>query len=83
MADQTLLAQGARAVLRTAAQADVGVIVEVLDPSGTVIAPALRAKQVLYRFKSEDSDFASIQIILSPDNPDGELWLVNRKGGFN
>jgi hypothetical protein len=79
MADQTLLAQGARNILLAAAMADVGVIVEVLDPSGTVIAPALRAKQVLYRFKSEDADFSNIQILLSPDNPDGELWLINKR----
>jgi hypothetical protein len=78
MTDQTLLAAGAFQILSQAAQAETGIIVEVTAPT-PMIAPALRAKQVLYRFKSENSDFANIQILLSPDNPDGELWLVNRR----
>jgi len=49
----TLLEQGARQILLSAVMAEVGIVVEISDPSGTIIAPALRAKQVLYRFKSE------------------------------
>ncbi len=78
MPDQTLLAAGAFQILSQAAQAETGVIVEITSPV-PMIAPALRAKQVLYRFKGENSDFANIQILLSPDNPDGELWLINKR----
>jgi hypothetical protein len=76
MTDQTLLAAGAFQILSQAAQAETGIIVEITTPV-PMIAPALRAKQVLLRFKQENSDFANIQIRMSPDDPDGELWLIN------
>ena len=52
-----------------------GLTVEV-EALGPMPAPALRAKQILYRFKAENADFADIQILLSPDNPNNELWLL-------
>lgn len=76
MAD-TLLAQTARVILAEALGAEVGIVVEVAAPG--MVAPALRAKQTLYRFKNENSDFRNIQIRLSPENPDTELWLINSR----
>lgn len=76
----SLLAQGARNILRAAIESETGIIVKIASPV-PVIAMALRAKQTLYRFKQENSDFAQIQIILSPDDPDNELWLINNREG--
>lgn len=73
----TLLAQTARVILAEALGAEVGTIVEVFAPG--MVAPALRAKQTLYRFKNENADFRNIQIRLSPENPDTELWLLNNR----
>ena len=73
----SLLAQTARVILAEALTSEVGIVVEVQAPG--MVAPALRAKQVLYRYKSENSDYRNIQIRLSPDNPDSELWLVNNR----
>lgn len=70
------------AALRAACDAEHGVILRVEVPPGiTAVTPALRAKQVLYRFRSElnDAEFKQIQIRLSPDKPDTELWLVKVK----
>ena len=78
---QTLLRQNARQILLAAIMTELGIVVEVGSPT-PIIQPTNRAKQVLYRFKNEDSDFAPIQIKFSPDDPDRELWLiVNRKVG--
>lgn len=65
--------------LRAACDSPLGIIIRVEVPPGiTSVTPALRAKQVLYRFRDElkDVEFKSIQIRFSPDNPDTELWLV-------
>jgi hypothetical protein len=52
-----------------------GIRVSIESP-GLMIAPTLRAKQVLYRFKRENREFDCLQIRLSPDNPDKELWII-------
>ena len=75
---ETLLRQGARQILLAALAAEVGIVVEIESPT-PIIAPVMRAKQVLYRFKSEDADFASLQIRVSPDDPDRELWIINQR----
>lgn len=71
----TLLADAARRILAEAACVSIGIVVHV-ETIGDVLTPVLRAKQVLYRFKSEDSDFANIHIRISPDDPDTHLWLI-------
>jgi hypothetical protein len=68
--------------LTTAADAEVGIIFRVEQaPTVEMVTPSLRAKQMLYRFRKEFGDprFANIQIRLSPDNPDDELWLINTR----
>ena len=66
--------------LRAAAEAEVGVVIRAEQPpsSERMIAVALRAKQVLYRFRKEfgEARFLALQIRLSPDDPDNELWLI-------
>lgn len=75
MADETLLRRSTVAILNEALKTDYGIAVSVHAPNMTT--PSLRAKQVLYRFKNENSDFANLQIRLSPDDPDNELWIIN------
>jgi hypothetical protein len=66
------------AILRQCLESDVGIEILVeTDPSRDVVTPTLRAKQVLYRFKSQNPDYAGIQVRLSPDDPDHKLWLIN------
>jgi len=80
MADQTLLELGARQILNAAIQAEVGITVRIDVPQdSTMTTPSLRAKQVLYRFSKEDADFKDLQIRLSPDDPDKELWIINKR----
>lgn len=57
-------------VLYAAVAAEVGIVVRTES--------ALRAKAILYRFRQEIGDpiLSSIQIRLSPDDPDHELWLI-------
>lgn len=75
----TLLADSARRILREALSSEVGIVVVVqADPSMTT--PTFRAKQVLYRFKSEDADFRNLQIIFSPDDPEHRIWILNHHG---
>lgn len=74
----TLLAETARAILSEALNSPFGLVIEIQTPPSNppTVAPTLRAKQILYRFKNENSDFSGIQIRLSPDDPDRELWLI-------
>lgn len=71
----TLLAQTARAILSAALASPFGTVVHI-QPTSDLASPALRAKQVLYRFKKENADFAQIQIKFAPDSPNTRLWLV-------
>lgn len=45
-----------------------------------MISPALRAEQILYRFRKElgDPELLKIQIRLSPDDPDHEIYLIKQ-----
>ena len=62
-------------MLYQALESENGIRVTVESP-GLMVAPSLRAKQVLYRFKSENREFDCLQIRLSPDDPDRELWII-------
>ena len=73
----TLLELQSDAILRAAAQAEYGIIVRIIM-TATIVAPTLRAKQVLYAYRRNlGPDFKAIQIRLSPRDPDHELWLIN------
>lgn len=66
--------------LRAATNARLGVSLRIETPGGeSVVTPALRAKQIIYRFRKAlgDPQFAKIQVRLSPDDPDHRLWLIN------
>jgi hypothetical protein len=71
----TLAADNARNILRAALAADIGIIVDIeADP--TMIQPASRAKQILYRFKQEDHDFKDLTIRFDKDSPDKALRII-------
>lgn len=74
MAD-TLLAQTAQAILLEALASEYGIVIKVESPQ-PMTSITLRAKQVLYRFKKENRDFDILKIRLSPDDPDGRLWIT-------
>lgn len=71
----TLLRDSVLNILNEAISRETGIVVRVESPGG-MTTPVLRAKQVLYRFKSENTDFKNLQIRISPDDPDHELWLI-------
>lgn len=71
----TLHAQNARQILLQALSAEYGVRVHV-QSTDAMITPALRARQILYRFKKEDSDFDELSIRLDPDDPNNRLWII-------
>lgn len=75
----TLLANQAAKALYKALECPTGAVFRA-QHSGEVplITPSLRAQQILYRFRKEldDPDLLKIQIRLSPDDPDHELWLI-------
>jgi len=73
----TQLSNIARSILRQAALSEFGLEIGITATSDKIITPALRAKQILYRFKSEDADFSNLRIDLSPTDPDKYLWIIN------
>lgn len=73
---ETLLASVANNILLQTLMTEVGIEVKVISPV-PLTNPALRAKQVLYRFKKENPDFANIQIKFAPESPSDTLWLIN------
>jgi len=75
----TLQADNARRILRRAFDSNTGIIVDV-EPTGEMMAPTWRAKQILYRFKQEDADFKRLQIEFDPDTPDTALWILKTGG---
>jgi hypothetical protein len=58
-------------VLQAAATTDLGLIVKTNNPT--------RARAMLYvvRQKVGDTQLADIQIRVSPDDPEGEIWLIH------
>lgn len=73
---QSLLAQNARNILTTALSSEHGIEVEVAA-MGDIPTPTLRAKQVLYRFKKENSLFDCLRIFQSPMD-DKLLWITKQ-----
>ncbi len=78
--NKTLLATNAHRILLSAIQAEFGIEVRVKAPN--MIAPAMRGRQVLYRFKNEDPRFKDIHIRLHPDDPNNLLWLIRSDTGL-
>ena len=78
----TLMATQAEAVLRAAARSEFGIRVRVIALRDDIMTPALRARQVLYRFRNElgAEEFKDLQIRLSPDDPEHRLWII--RGGL-
>lgn len=75
----TLIEIAALTILDACVQSEHGIIVKVeRRETEDVNTPALRAKNILYRFRKDNGnpDYLNIQIRLSPDDPDTELWLL-------
>ena len=70
----TLQADIALNVLRAAVQSQFGIRLRV-DPISPVVQAASRAKQILYRFKQENSDFANLIIKFDNLDPEHYLWI--------
>lgn len=68
-------------VLKSASESELGIVVRVESPPDrSTSSPALRAKQTLYNLRKSLSDpsFDRLQIRLSPDDPNNELWVINQ-----
>ena len=59
-----------RDLLLQALASEHGIIIRTPDP--------LRLRQKLYPLKKEDACFICLSFVLSPTNPDNELWVVKR-----
>lgn len=75
----SLLANNARLILAAALASDHGIEVSVMA-LGDIPTPNLRAKQVLYRFKKEDTAFDCLRIFQHPTD-ETLLWIT--KQGLN
>lgn len=72
--------------LKSAAESPFGVVLRVESPPDrSTSSPALRAKQSLYALRKTLADpiFDRLQIRLSPDDPDKELWIINHQEELN
>jgi len=78
---ESLLAQNARQILALALDSDFGIRVK-LEMFGDLPNIALRAKQVLYRFKKENNDYDILGIAFDPDEPD-YIWVVKDNPDLN
>jgi hypothetical protein len=74
--NNSLLAQNARRILDLALESDHGIEV-LVEVTGDLTSPGLRAKQVLYRFKKENDSYASLRIFQHPNN-DLLLWVTKQ-----
>jgi hypothetical protein len=61
------------AVLQAALESDIGIAVRTNNPT--------KARQAIYNFRKElgDTIYEDIQIRVSPDNTENELWLIRRR----
>lgn len=57
-------------LLYDALRAEVGIIVQTSNVE--------RLRQKLYALRKEDEDLAALSFIVSPTNPNAELWIVKR-----
>ena len=73
---ESFLAQNARRILNLALASDHGIEV-LVEAHGDIPTPTLRAKQVLYRFKKDSSEYASLRIFQHPTNP-SMLWVTKQ-----
>lgn len=75
----TLIELAALSILDACVASEHGIIVKIeRRENEDVNTPSLRAKQILYRFRKDSGnpEYLNIQIRLSPDIPDTELWLL-------
>ena len=61
------------AIFAAACSADIGIVVRTDAP--------LRARQALYKFRQAVADpaYADIHIRVSPNDPEGEIWIMRRQ----
>ncbi len=75
----SILSAQAESCLRQVLKAKYGIQIYVAQTGlGGVVTPALRARQILYRFRQEigDAELNKIQIKTCPHDPDNRLWLL-------
>lgn len=67
-------------MLYAALESEYGVRVQVTcNPDHPITTPTLRAKQILYRFKSLSSEFQDFVIRLDRTEPDKFVWITKEK----
>lgn len=59
-------------ILFAALASDLGLKVSTSSPD--------QLRQKLYAVRKNDPSFADLSFVISPANPDGELWIVKRNG---
>lgn len=58
------------AFLYTALRSECGIKLSTSDPE--------RLRQKLYKIRKDDPELEVLSFVISPTNPQGELWLVKR-----
>lgn len=74
----SLQADIARNILDIALRSHVGIRVQI-ESNPISVGATLRAKQILYRFKQENSEFKILQIRLDPVDPDNFIWITKEE----
>ncbi len=77
----TLFDETAYHFLSEALSSDFGIKVRVIIPGHSMVTPSIRARQIFYRIRAEYPDFKPIQIRISPDDPDNQIWLLKGRAG--
>ena len=69
----TMLDLQCHAILTAATSAELGIVVTTDDP--------IRARASLYKFRSSfpDPSFAEVQIRVSPNDSEREIWLIKKE----
>jgi hypothetical protein len=65
----------ARNILRAAIDSELGIRVRI-EPTSNTPSPTARAKQILYRYKQENSEYANLQIRFDSEDPDNFLMII-------
>lgn len=76
----TFLSLQAEKILTECLSSEFGIQVLVHENGHGTVTPALRARQILYRFRQElpNPEFKTIMIKLCPKDPDHRLWIIKR-----
>lgn len=70
--------RSALAALQAASDSTFGVVVEIDAFGRDINSLSLRAKGILYQVRQDYPYLKKLQVRVSPDRPDHELWLLKR-----